>query len=299
MAVTRYDLVYRDGAATGATVANYYITDTQPELAGIGGKSGDLGLIKADNLLRRWLPGSGWIPIDNDTIFNGGTITNPLAINADPWPQLAIKVSYSQSQIRLWGDSRLFLTNNLLYTNAWVKDKADQTGQMFALDNNAFLFQLMYAGQSTLLTLAKIDGIGAIFERQRSVAMGDWTTVPFNSANFYTNVAGSSITVDTASTIKYTMIGSTMIISARIYNAPVVCNPNTLTFICIKIPNGIISQSDYMATATVYNPGVGWISGSVAVTQGNNFLQVGGGWPGFVYITQGNFYAIFQIAIQI
>jgi hypothetical protein len=55
-----------------------------------------------------------------------------------------------------------------------------------------------------------IRAIGSIFERNRTVAMGDWITIPIGSLTFAANASAWTLGLSDYVTLKYMLIGRTL-----------------------------------------------------------------------------------------
>jgi hypothetical protein len=85
------------------------------------------------------------------------------------------------------------------------------------------------------LTLADPDG-GVIYERGRSVALGDWTSIPFDASSFLTDVGTWTVVSGNVATLGYSLVGSMMFFTFYLNHTTVSGSPNVLK---IPLPPGI------------------------------------------------------------
>jgi len=108
-----------------------------------------------------------------------------------------------------------------------------------------------------------IDLNGGIYERGRSVAMGEWSAVPFNAADFTASVGTWTVEAADIITFRYTLIGKTMIVSLYIQTTAISGAPTELR---IKIPAGYLSGSQSRIPCQMYDGtwglGVLYVTGS-------------------------------------
>lgn len=105
---------------------------------------------------------------------------------------------------------------------------------------------------------------GGVFERGRSVAMGDWIAVAFNAANF--TGTGGTWTVIAANQIalSYQLVGTTMTLRFRVLNTNVAAGSLALQ---IAVPGGFVGVATAAGVGSVlYNDaGAGNAMGAVLV----------------------------------
>lgn len=107
-----------------------------------------------------------------------------------------------------------------------------------------------------------------VFERGRTVPMGEWISVPFNAANF--TASGAMIFTVTAAqvtTFRYTLIGKTAIFAVFIAGASVTGTPDT--FLRVTIPftaaSTVLTSIPYLLSA--------WDTGFAQVDGGGNYIS--------------------------
>ena len=104
---------------------------------------------------------------------------------------------------------------------------------------------------------------GALFERSRSTAMGEWTSVAYNASNFTTS--GGTWTVESADqvTLAYTLVGKTMTIAFVLNNTSVSTAGATLS---IAIPDGFTAaRTTFGASAPPVDNGSAVTGGTIQV----------------------------------
>lgn len=113
---------------------------------------------------------------------------------------------------------------------------------------------------------------GGIFERGRTVAMGDWIHVPFDAGNFTAN-GTMTWTVEVADqvTLAYTLVGTTMILAWHIIQSSVGGTLNNQ--LRIAIPDGFTSAVTLSAPNIHSNAGA-LPTGFATVTPGAAFVQI-------------------------
>lgn len=120
-----------------------------------------------------------------------------------------------------------------------------------------------------------------IFERNRTVAMGEWTSVAFNAANFTSVGGGTAWTVIAANqvTYAYTVIGKTLIVVFSITGTNVTGTPTELG---IAIPGGFTVAKTALVPFRVFDAGTGKFGiaeADAGTTKIRLFTSVGGaGW---------------------
>lgn len=80
-----------------------------------------------------------------------------------------------------------------------------------------------------------ISASDAIFERGRSVAIGDWSLVLYNAGNFTVPTGTWTVTSGNQTTYKYTLVGHTMFLELRLDGTTVTGTPASLR---VAVPGG-------------------------------------------------------------
>jgi hypothetical protein len=126
------------------------------------------------------------------------------------------------------------------------------------------------ANPRTIVSTLRINADGSLWERNRTVGMGDWTDVPYSAANFTSN--GSAWTVDAGDqvTLAYMLIGKTMFVNIWL-------NPTTVgasgppSELRIKIPGNYLSAVN-QRTAALHFYDAGWFAGVFNMVAGGNYI---------------------------
>lgn len=113
---------------------------------------------------------------------------------------------------------------------------------------------------------------GALRERGRSVALGDWTAVAYSAGNFTTSGA-TAWTVDAADQVafSYTLVGKTMVVSFQLDNTSV--GSGAPAALQIKIPGGFTAAKSLTVAGFFDNgTGSGLSTGAIYVQTGSTFI---------------------------
>lgn len=163
-----------------------------------------------------------------------------------------------------------------LSSDVAVYDLGTHAGQL-RLDGSVLAWR--YAGVGTagnditwILGLEVVAG--AIRERGRSVALGDWTSVAYSSSNFTTS-GGGTWTVDSADqiTLAYMLVGKTMTVAFQLDNTSV--SASGVVQLQIKIPGGFVAAKNVNAAGFFDNAtGGGMTVGAVFVQAGATFVYL-------------------------
>lgn len=120
------------------------------------------------------------------------------------------------------------------------------------------------------ITLDATDG--AIYERGRSVAMGEWTTPSFAAGDY---TGGGSMTWTVASgdrvTQAYSFIGKTCLY--RVYVATSTLGGSAHNEIRVAVPSGATPAKTMVGTASVYENGA-WKSARALVSAGSGYVSI-------------------------
>jgi hypothetical protein len=100
-----------------------------------------------------------------------------------------------------------------------------------------------------------ISSSGAFFERSRSTAMGEWTSVAYSAGNF-TAPLGMTWTVDSGDqiTYAYSIVGKTMFLAVYLDTTSIVCT--CAPTVNIAIPGGFIAAKKIQSAALMFDNGV-------------------------------------------
>jgi hypothetical protein len=120
-----------------------------------------------------------------------------------------------------------------------------------------------------------VDALGylGIKERDRSVAMGEWTTPAFDAGDFTSDSGTWVVASGDVTTYEYTLIGKTMIVNFSIATSTTTGTPNNLR---IKIPGGFTSNKQVVVPYLRNNNGGAYGTGAC-------FVNPGGGTNIFLY----------------
>jgi len=109
-----------------------------------------------------------------------------------------------------------------------------------------------------------IDLVGGIYERGRSVAMGEWVNVPFNASDFTAASGSWTVAAGDVITFRYTLIGKTMIIALYLKG-----NVSAATAeLRIRIPGGYTTGPAQSRSVIQMYDGV-WGAGLLYTTPGS------------------------------
>jgi len=97
----------------------------------------------------------------------------------------------------------------------------------------------------------EVDRNGAIYERSRTIAMGEWVSLPNSAADYTSGVGGSSFTLVAQYYRGYTIIGKTMIYSAH-FDATIAGATN---IVYVALPPGYTALG-YTSGTFIYASGV-------------------------------------------
>lgn len=110
---------------------------------------------------------------------------------------------------------------------------------------------------------------GSIFERNRSVALGEWQNVPFVASDYF-GTGGLVLTVGAGDIVsKYTLIGRTMHWQLKISAGDLTGTASNAIY--VKIPGGMLAGNHGMAPARMYNGA--WVQGGGEWVVGSNQIQ--------------------------
>src|SRR5262249_42789078 len=130
----------------------------------------------------------------------------------------------------------------------------------------------LITGQSSLAVTGAITASGGItstgafvqaktgfFERDRNVALGEWTAVSFASGNFTASSGNWTLTSGDQLLFRYSLIGKTLLIHFRLDTTTVSATPTNLR---VTLPGGFTVAQDGFAGGLVYNDNAtGWDGG--------------------------------------
>jgi hypothetical protein len=150
----------------------------------------------------------------------------------------------------------------------------------------------------SIVYASEIGRFIGIKERGRNVAMGDWTDVAFNAANFSSNSASTwTMAAGSQITLAYTLIGRTMLVNFWL-NPTTVSAAAAPTELRIKIPGGYLSAVN-QRTANLQFYDAGWFAGVINLVPGGNYIGLqkmsAGQWSGGA----SNIAIIGQMAIEL
>src|SRR5262249_26037279 len=144
----------------------------------------------------------------------------------------------------------------------------------------------LITGQSSLAVTGAITASGGItstgafvqaktgfFERDRNVALGEWTAVSFASGNFTASSGNWTLTSGDQLLFRYMLIGKTLFIKFRLDTTTVSATPTNLR---ITLPGGFTVAQDGFAGGLVYNDnGAGWNGGGhIYTTSGQTYVEL-------------------------
>jgi hypothetical protein len=97
---------------------------------------------------------------------------------------------------------------------------------------------------------------GALFERSRSTAMGEWTSVAYSAGNFTTPGGVMTWTVDSGDqiTYAYALVGKTMFLAVYLDTTSITCTCSPT--VSIAIPGGFTAAKKIQSAALMFDNGV-------------------------------------------
>lgn len=108
---------------------------------------------------------------------------------------------------------------------------------------------------------------GALFERGRTVALGEWSSVPFNAGNFSGNGSMTwTLTSGNQVAFSYTLVGKTLFVSGYFNQTSVGGTLNT--DLRVTIPGGFTANATIIGIARINDNGAGFAAGVVYVIAG-------------------------------
>ena len=130
-----------------------------------------------------------------------------------------------------------FTTNGVLYGNAATSVLVTAQGaanSVLTANAGAPAFSATPT-VTTLTTTSHVVAGGSLFERGRSAAVGEWTAVAHDAANFTASSGTWTVEAADQQFFSYAIIGKTMFVSFAINSTSVSATPGTLS---IKVPGG-------------------------------------------------------------
>lgn len=145
------------------------------------------------------------------------------------------------------------------------------------------LINIVAGLKGLLLSLSTTDGAGEvdtsgngcrftdhIYERGRTVAMGAWTSVPYNSGNFTASAGTWGVDNADQVTYAYTLVGKTMTLTWHIKQTDV-SNAATLR---IAIPGGFLAARQASSTCRALDNGGAIVASACEVTAGVAYVTL-------------------------
>jgi hypothetical protein len=223
----------------------------------------------------------------------------PTLVLADPATATTRKSRVLQA---VTTEPRTDLTANLYYDGTnWLRDDTSVPGVAVALTQTTW--RLRQASGGTPPTLAdrlRLDmNTGQLFERGRTVAMGEWTAVSYASGNF-TAPQGGTWTVNSSALIyTYTVIGGTLLVNLSIGDATLSgVSASTVQYLRIALPVGFTVQGYARAIARLVIAGTAELAWLNVATSGTGIEIYRTGY-GYYPAGSSTILVDFQIAIPI
>lgn len=195
-----------------------------------------------------------------DLVIDGGT----LAITSDSASASRVDVSIentaptSQTRVRLVDEGGGY-AELALFNSGAPTDSGPQAPNMFRIRHGgtasgALVIQntwnsggiLLYGGSALMF---KVDDT-AIYERGRSVGIGDWATISYVAGNFSGEITGTADwTVDNADVVslRYTRVGNTVTLNYSIQNTDVANSPTQLRFV---VPLAVVASGRFTSACS-------------------------------------------------
>ncbi len=152
-----------------------------------------------------------------------------------------------------------FLSQNASFDGTnWAKDDYTNNGGLYTIAGQVHSFYGITGASypPTQNKLFEISNSGQLFERARTVAIGEWTSVAHNAGNFSAN-GTMTWTVDLADqqTFQYMLVGKTLFVNLYVANATTGGVANTQLW--AAIPGGFTSAKAVSFAGWASDNGVG------------------------------------------
>lgn len=142
-----------------------------------------------------------------------------------------------------------------------------------------------------------MDVVNGYVERGRTTALGEWTNVAFNAANFTASAGNWTVDAGDQITLRYTLIGKTMIVAFTIAGTDVSAAPTQLR---IAIPGGLTAAQRMDATCTIVNAGAAAEQGQIFVAAAGTTINIErNGGAAFTTTAGDNTNVVGQIAFEV
>ena len=114
---------------------------------------------------------------------------------------------------------------------------------------------------------------GKVYERGRTVAIGDWISPSYSAAYFTSSGAGGWLVEGPDMyTYAYTLIGETMLLSVVLLGTSVLAAAGTNLF--VRIPGGLTSQFYSLCRIRLYDNGIERVDGYAQVAPGGTLVTL-------------------------
>lgn len=172
--------------------------------------------------------------------------------------------------------SDMFSTSNLTFDGTnWNLDDTALGGTVVIHDASEFNFYKATSGSNprTLSKIFRIDANGALYERGRTVAIGDWAAVTHSGGNFTASSGTWTVASGDQILFRYSLVGSILYIRFRIDTSSVSATPLSLR---IALPLGLtVAQSSYSGDLVYNDNNTGWNGGGqIHATAGNAYIDL-------------------------
>ena len=133
-------------------------------------------------------------------------------------------------------------------------------------------------------------------ERNRTVAVGEWTAVPFSAGNFTASAGTWTVSSGNQATYKYTLVGKTMTLT-WIINASSCSSAATLR---LAIPGGFVAATTQQCSAFAISAGGARVPSLVTLAAGTAFVTLFADTNGSNFaISAGNAYSSGTVAFEV
>lgn len=139
--------------------------------------------------------------------------------------------------------------------------------------NSAFnLLALLANGVNQFVVngVGTVTAAGAITERARSAAMGEWTAVAYNAANFTASSGNWTVDAGDQLVYKYTLVGKTMTLAWSIANTDVSAG----SILRLAIPGGFTAASNASGVHEARDSGAAAVLATCRAASGQAYIEL-------------------------
>lgn len=287
--VSKFDLVYRDGAPTGSPVNSLKIFDSYADLG--TGNIGDFGYAKDISILYLCKGGTSWYPIVtqemNFPLTGDITIGKNIPTINLKWPGWS-RYSVIQS---LHPDSISMSSNYYWNGSDWVRPDTSTNALAVEIGGPGMSFTILGfpawegvrktyiqteagANRTTINTSIILNNLllvlGSITEYNRPLPQGTWTSIPYNSNDFWGGQAAWTVPSAELYSYTYCLIGKTCIFSFRVHATTVAAN----TYLHVRLPSGMTCKGYQYVTSITCADGLGWTQGLASTQEGHTYITI-------------------------